>query len=556
MFIVDREHLAMALNIPTKKLTYLLYRKKTENCYTSFEIPKKNGGRRVINTPNSELKEVQRKLADKLYEKQSRIWNAQNITPNISHGFEKKKSIISNAKIHRNKRFVLNIDLENFFASFHFGRVRGYFNKNENFKIPLDVATVIAQLSCYNGSLPQGAPTSPVITNLICQILDFRLLNIAKKHKLDYTRYADDLTFSTNDKKFFENQSLFIKEISKVIEKAGFEINDNKTRFQYRDSRQTVTGLVVNKKINIDINYFRTTKAMAHSLYTKGQFFINGEEGTIAQLEGRFAFINQIDKYENTASKEKMRKVRTLNGREKEYQRFLFYKNFYNCSKPTIITEGKTDVLYIKAALKKYVDKYPSLIQSKSDGTFSYNITFLKRTKKLKYFFGLVEDGADTINMIYYHYTGKDGCKNCLNPFNKYNAESRNPVILVLDNEINGSDKKPIRKFQGYNDLSRESKEIFETNLSIKLINNANLYLITNPLVKEKTECEIEDLFSDETLATEIRGMKFSRKGETGFYGKVDFSIFVYNNYNEIDFSNFIPMLNHMNEIIETYSKS
>ena len=110
---------------------------------------------------------------------------------------------------------VLNIDLENFFESFHFGRVRGFFIKNNNFLLPIEVATVIAQISCYEGKLPQGAPSSPIISNLICEILDYRLLKIAKKYKLNYTRYADDLTFSTNDKNFLGLQMEFYEEISK-----------------------------------------------------------------------------------------------------------------------------------------------------------------------------------------------------------------------------------------------------------------------------------------------------------------------------------------------------
>lgn len=113
---------------------------------------------------------------------------------------EKGKSFITNAQIHRNKRFVINVDLENFFDSFHFGRVRGYFMKNKNYQCSEEVATTIAQIACYEGKLPQGAPSSPIITNMICNIFDMRLLRLAKKYKLDYTRYADDLSFSTNDK--------------------------------------------------------------------------------------------------------------------------------------------------------------------------------------------------------------------------------------------------------------------------------------------------------------------------------------------------------------------
>lgn len=80
------------------------------------------------------------------------------------------------------------MDLENFFDSFHFGRVRGYFQKNNYYKLPFEVATIIAQLTCFHGKLPQGAPTSPIITNLICNIFDLRIIKLAKKYKLDYTR--------------------------------------------------------------------------------------------------------------------------------------------------------------------------------------------------------------------------------------------------------------------------------------------------------------------------------------------------------------------------------
>ena len=89
--------------------------------------------------------------------------------------------------------------------------------KNKNFELPVEIATMIAQLTCYEGKLPQGAPTSPIITNLVCNILDMRLLKIAKKYRVVYTRYADDMTCSTNDKKFLENQENFMKSIKKKL---------------------------------------------------------------------------------------------------------------------------------------------------------------------------------------------------------------------------------------------------------------------------------------------------------------------------------------------------
>jgi len=201
--VKTRKDFAVFLGIELKLLTYILYHIKVENLYTTFEIPKKNGGTRIINAPDKKiLKKIQNRLMNKLYNYQNKIKKDENIKINISHGFEKGKSIITNARIHRNKRFVLNIDLKDFFASFHFGRVVGFFEKNINFRIPKDIAIIIAQLCCYKGSLPQGAPTSPIISNIICNIFDMRILKLAKKYKLDYTRYADDLTFSTNNKDF------------------------------------------------------------------------------------------------------------------------------------------------------------------------------------------------------------------------------------------------------------------------------------------------------------------------------------------------------------------
>ena len=122
------------------------------------------------------------------------------------------------------------------------------------------MATTIAQIACYEGKLPQGAPSSPIITNMICNIFDMRLLRLAKKYKLDYTRYADDLSFSTNNKDFLNIEEQFFEELSKEVERAGFSINDKKTRVQYKDSRQEVTGIVVNKKLNVDRDYYKKTR--------------------------------------------------------------------------------------------------------------------------------------------------------------------------------------------------------------------------------------------------------------------------------------------------------
>lgn len=560
MFIIDRKDLALKLNLSLKKLTYLLYIKKPDNCYTTFEIPKKDGSCRIINAPNNELKYVQKKLAQLLYKEQQRLWDEKKISPNVSHGFEKNKTIITNAKIHRNKRYLLNLDLEDFFQSFHFGRVMGYFEKNENFKLDKKMAATIAQITCYKGTLPQGSPTSPVITNLICQILDFKLLHVAKKYKLDYTRYADDLTFSTNNKHFLESKEDFSKEIEEIISKSGFKINGKKTRLQYSSSKQKVTGLVVNQKINVDTVYFRNTKAMAYSLYTKNKFFIDNTEGSIAQLEGRFSFINSIDKYNNKLDEIVKNKCFDLNFREREYQKFLFYRLFWCNEKPLIITEGKTDIIYIKAALKKYYKDYPNLISLKSNGIFEYNISFFKRNKRVKYFFNIYEDGADTLNNLYRFYFDEkaksEKIKSYYNIFSKYKTAPSNPIILIYDNEINSKDK-PIYKSLVYKSLKDEEKLRFQKECRSSAINNSNLYLLTNPLVEEKKVCEIEDLFDKETLNIIINGRKFKRdvtKSDNSHYGKNDFAEHIANNYQSIDFSNFKSILDNINQIIMEFN--
>ncbi|AWY01573.1 hypothetical protein A8139_17590 [Marinomonas primoryensis] len=134
-----------------------------------------------------------------------KIPNSEVKQPSLSHGFVRKRSIITNAMMHIGKKNVLNIDLENFFDSFNFGRVQGFFIKNKNFQLNPIIATMIAQIACYDKKLPQGSPCSPVITNLITHSLDIRLASLAKKYKCTYSRYADDITFSTR-KSLFPSQ--------------------------------------------------------------------------------------------------------------------------------------------------------------------------------------------------------------------------------------------------------------------------------------------------------------------------------------------------------------
>lgn len=553
--ITTRNELADFIGVKRKVLTHILYVEKDGTRYKSFTIPKRNGGTRNIYAPNNELKYVQRKLAQALIEYMDIIKEEENIKSNISHAFEKNKSIITNAEIHRNKKLVLNLDLKDFFDSFHFGRVCGYFQKNKFFLFNKEVATVIAQLVCYQGKLPQGAPTSPIITNLMCQILDYKILKLSKKYKVDYTRYADDLTFSTNKCSFINEQQQFVCDLESIIKHAGFRINHSKTRLQYNDSRQVVTGLVVNKKINVNRNFYKETKSMAHQLYKTGTFQINGLEATLNQLEGRFSFINQIENYNNKIIKK--HDFRSLSGKEKEYRKFLFYKWFLSDDIPLIITEGKTDITYLKAALKNLAEKYPNLITCNSKDKHEFKIKFLKRSKNLNYLFGVSVDGADALCNLSNYFT-EDKSNNSPNyrkDFeNDYNIKLKKPILFLFDNELSDKDK-PLSKFCNHLRIKNQIESL-EKQLFLEIPKNDNIYILTNPLVKGLSECEIEDLFDDKILNQEINGKKFCRDlknfDKSKHYSKDHFSKFIIHKYKDIDFSNFCPILDNINTIIES----
>ena len=313
---------AKLLDFKPKAVSYILYKQPEATKYKIFQIPKRNGGQRTIKAPIDALKLLQHRLSDLLQDCVDEINTANQRKDRTAHGFKRKRSIITNARQHRHRRWVFNLDLEDFFPSINFGRVRGFLLKNRDFELHEDVATVIAQIACHENSLPQGSPCSPVISNLIAHLLDMRLVKLASEAGCTYSRYADDLTFSTNKKEFPANiaVSAGTKDsashlwlpgdgLQKVIERTGFRINAKKTHQMYRTSRQDVTGLIVNKKINVRWEYRHTVRAMVHSLVKTGKFQILGlthkdghailEErpGTLNELHGMLGFIDSIDFY-------------------------------------------------------------------------------------------------------------------------------------------------------------------------------------------------------------------------------------------------------------------
>ena len=380
--------LAHLLEYKPGAVSYILYKIPKEDKYIEFEIPKKNGGTRKLNAPTDKLKHLQRCLADLLNECFDEICNKDKQRKSLSHGFRKNHSIITNAKKHKNKRYVFNIDLMDFFPSLNFARVRGFFIKNYHFNLESKIATFIAQIACHNNELPQGSPCSPIISNLIGHLLDIRMHNLAKKTECTYSRYADDLTFSTNKKDFSEkiafmkDENVWVagKSLIKEIGKVGFSINDKKTSMQYKSARQTITGLIVNEKINIKKEYYKKARSMCHELFKSDEFYINDSglnnktKGTLNQLEGILSFIYQV-KLPHYICDNKNKGVKPT-AITNLYRKFLFYKHFFSIEKPLIICKGKTDAIYLKCALKQLGNKYGELIQKNDGGGDDFKIGF------------------------------------------------------------------------------------------------------------------------------------------------------------------------------------
>jgi len=244
--------------------------------YKTFTIKKRTGGDRIIKAPHKGLKTIQRSLAFLL----SEIFSPSR----IAYGFISGKSIIDNAKVHVNRNYVFNIDIKEFFPSIEFGRIKAVmmlppFNCNK--EVAFGIASICCtemevdrqvdgnQIIATKSVLPQGAPTSPVLTNIICQRLDRKLIGVAKRFGIKVSRYADDITFSS-DHNVYQQDSEFRQELSKIMTSQGFLINEKKVRLQNNKQRQEVTGLIVNEKINLHRSYIKTLRTILHNWQKSG----------------------------------------------------------------------------------------------------------------------------------------------------------------------------------------------------------------------------------------------------------------------------------------------
>lgn len=480
----------------------------------------------------------------------------------------RKRSIVTNAKSHRNRHHVFNVDLKDFFNTINFGRVRGFFIKDKNFALHTDVATVIAQISCHENALPQGSPCSPVISNLIGHVLDIHLVRLASQTGCTYSRYADDLTFSTNKKEFPSRVAECVgesghnwmpgKDLSRLVKKSGFEINDIKTRMQYRDSRQEVTGLVVNRKVNVRREYRHNVRAMVHRLFTTGSFdFIHNTvdekgsvvekriAGNITQLHGMLGFIDGIDLYNQGLVEQEQGEKRKLKLSSKEtlYRRFLFFKEFYSATTPVIICEGKTDNLYLLHAIRRLVAMYPSLAMMDADGTIALNVRIFKFTDtNTGRILGISSGGGPNLSNFIRQYANE------VKKFKSYGVQK--PVIVLVDND-SGADKV----FVAVKDLTKVAPTRMESFIHV----TSNLYVVATPRENAVKESEMEDFFDTATKSMIIDGKGFDPKkgmNPDTHYGKNVFAHkVVVAQAEKIDFKGFLPILDNLVAVIDAQAK-
>lgn len=531
----------------------------------------KNGGTRIINAPSSDLKLIQENLSKLLQDCIEEISEINGLPNKVSHGFRRDRSIITNAKAHRNRRYVFNVDIKDFFGSINFGRVYGFFLKDQNFSLDKRVAAVLGKIACHEDALPQGSPCSPVISNLIAHIMDLHLVRLAKRHGCTYTRYADDLTFSTNNSEFPKEIAVKVdsnshnwvpgKELVGLVKKSRFELNNSKTRMQYRDSRQEVTGLIVNKKVNVRNEYRRKIRAMVHRLFTTGTFHLEHSaidatggkvktsiEGKADQLHGMLGFIDGVDQYNkslverNGSLYAKKETTKSLTTKETMYRRFLMYKEFYAADRPVIVCEGNTDNIYLTHAIRSLAAKYPLLAEIDSGSKIKIKVRLFKYTDTSTGRILGMRGGYGSLKNFLLEYNSEQG---------RFKAPGKlQPVIVLYDND----------------DAAGPIRSVISKITNTKLLNTepffhvvGNLYAMPTPLLEGAASSCIENFFDAETLKEEVDGKFFDYSetaDKTTSYGKVVFAHkVVVPKAATINFSGFNSLLSNLSDLIEQHPK-
>lgn len=256
-YFFDIDDFAKTIGFSSKMIHLFLDKKR--KAYSTFKILKKNGSFREIDAPSKPMKIIQR-------------WILQHILYHIdpgeyAHGFVIGRSIATNAVEHQGQKLVLGIDLKDFFPSIKYNRILGYF-KTLGYKE--EIAIILTEMCTFKWRLPQGAPTSPMLSNLISWHLDVKLAKFCEERGLTYTRYADDITISGGS-----DLPRYSKTIIKKIEESGFIVNEEKLRLLTQGTSQKVTGIIVNEKISIGKDSKRKLNAIVYNIMRNGPILEN-----------------------------------------------------------------------------------------------------------------------------------------------------------------------------------------------------------------------------------------------------------------------------------------
>jgi RNA-directed DNA polymerase len=542
---------AALLGYEPKNFSYIVFKISAEKKYSKFVIPKRGGGTRSIAAPTPKLRLLQSRLSDLLqscqeeiskYGRASDSFRAKKV---VAQGFRRGFSIVSNAKKHRSKKFVLNADIKDFFGSINFGRIRGFFISDKDFALPPAIATLIAQVACFENALPQGSPCSPVLSNLIGGLLDAQLVQLCKRYRLTYSRYADDLTLSSNLDQFPIDIAVLSETshtwevgavLNAVVNKQGFDLNPAKFRVQEYSVRQQVTGLTVNKKVSVPSDQKRIIRAMVHKLLTTGSYEIDHEKtDSLDRLQGHLSFIAFVRR--SSLRLEKRDSAKT----DVTYQKFLFFEKFYAAMTPIVLCEGKTDNIYLPYAIRALADKFPLLVRREAN-KLQLNIRRLKYEKK-----------SSSSNVILNLKGGTGDLKAFINDYlravKKFSTKPNAPAIIVLDND------------DGKRDIANLVKKLKP---SVDINNNdnffhvgSNLYIVLTCLAGNQSQSSIEDYFPQTLLQAKVEGKSFSRmegKDNSTQYGKFTFATTVVKERaKDEDFAGFEPLLRKITSAIEHF---
>ena len=288
-------HLSKITRVPRKAVAWIAA--NPERNYRKFLAPKKDGSMRKLYSPNGRLRSIQR-------------WILRHILDHCpphkcAHAFVKGRSIASNAALHTRRRVIVRLDIRNFFPSISHAAVRKIYQK---IGYPYRVASLLANLCTIEGGLPQGAITSPALSNLACVRLDRRFFGMVKKMGFRYSRYADDLFFSSNNPRLPQLIPFF----REILGEEGFRLNEQKVRVMRPGQRQVVTSIVTNQRPNLSREHSRRLRAAIHRLKTKGPDTLelpskrNISSDPVKVLQGHLAFLKMIHPYKEKILKKRL----------------------------------------------------------------------------------------------------------------------------------------------------------------------------------------------------------------------------------------------------------